>query len=59
MELRGGGVTSCDMFNVEVIGELIDSFFLKLAKKNSKVETIYTDWIRIDFLLFEKKDLVK
>lgn len=47
------------MFNVEVIGELIDSFFLKLAKKISKVETIYTDWVRIDFLLFEKKDLVK
>lgn len=62
VELRvgaGGGGTWRDMFNVEVIGELIDSFFLKLAKKNSKVETIYTDWVRIDFLLFEKKDLVK
>lgn len=47
------------MLNVELIGELIDSFFLKLAKKNSKVETIYTDWVRNDFLLIEKKDLVK
>lgn len=47
------------MFNVEVIGEFIDLFFFKLVKKNFKVEIIYIDWVCNDFLLFEKKDLVK
>lgn len=50
-----GWVTLCDMFNVQVIGELYRVFSLNwLEFFFSKVESIYTDWVRYDFLLDEK-----